>query len=107
MNLIMLTVSVPPSRADLFTDWLLGQGWPGFTSWQGWGHSDRTDHLSLDEQIQGKQKRTLISLHMPKNHGEQLIAQMHQEFAGQDIHYWETAVLSAGSLNKNPDNKSH
>jgi hypothetical protein len=99
MNQVLLTLSVPPSQADILTDWLLERGFPGFTSWQAWGHSNRTDHLTISEQIQGKQKRGMISLHLLESEYAQVVEQLQLEFQGFDIHYWVQPLMTSGSFN--------
>ncbi|MGB1092093.1 MAG: DUF3240 family protein [Oceanobacter sp.] len=95
---MLITLSVPPAASAHLTDWLLEQNLPGFSSWNGWGHGDRTEHLSVSEQIQGKQNRTFISLHLPQQQCETLLEQLHQAFEGFDIHYWISPVVKAGRL---------
>lgn len=98
MNQILLTLSVPPSQADIITDWLLERDLPGFSSWTAWGHGNRTHHLTMQEQIQGKQQRTMVSLHLDAATYRDLLDPMQQQFAGFDIHYWAHPLLTAGSF---------
>lgn len=99
-NEVLLTLSIRPAQADALTDWLLQQDLPGFTSWQGWGHGNRHHGLSLAEQIQGKQKRTLIGLHLPQSQAHQLLALLKQTFCHYDLHYWLQPLLAFGHLGK-------
>ena len=98
MNQVLLTLSVPPGQADIITDWLLEHGLPGFTSWTAWGHGNRTHNLTMQEQIQGKQKRTMVSLHLAHDSYQSTLEQLQQVFNGFDIHYWAHPVLAAGSF---------
>tara|TARA_R110002167_G_scaffold2226_2_gene11367 strand:- start:5782 stop:6132 length:351 start_codon:yes stop_codon:yes gene_type:complete len=98
-SLTLLTLSLPPRQADAITDWLLEQGLPGFSSWTGWGHSNRIGHLSISEQIQGKQNRTFVSLHLSDSQCREVIENLHLAFSGFDIHYWVEALRASGSLN--------
>ncbi|MDO6682307.1 MULTISPECIES: DUF3240 family protein [unclassified Oceanobacter] len=94
----LLTLSLPPRQADVVTDWLLQQGLPGFSSWTGWGHSNRLDQLSISEQIQGKQNRTFISLHLSEPQYQAVLENLRQRFSSFDIHYWVQALLASGRL---------
>lgn len=99
MTEVLLTISTRPQQAEAISDWLLEQSLPGFTSWQAFGHSNRSDHLSLSEQIQGKQKRTVMSLHLDAERADQLLLQLRETFPLYDIHYWLQPLLASGALN--------
>ncbi|MBU2038134.1 MAG: DUF3240 family protein [Gammaproteobacteria bacterium] len=99
MTDVLLTLSTRPQQAEAIADWLLEQNLPGFTSWQAFGHSNRNEQLSLSEQIQGKQKRTVISLHLPPQRADTLLQQLAAAFPQYDIHYWLQPLLACGALN--------
>lgn len=99
MSEVLLTLSTRPQQAEAISDWLLEQNLPGFTSWQAFGHSNRSDHLSLSEQIQGKQKRTVISLHLAADRANTLLLQLREIFPLYDIHYWLQPLQASGRLN--------
>ena len=98
MSEVLLTLSTRPAQAEAITDWLLEENLPGFTSWQAWGHSNRNEQLTLAEQIQGKQKRTMIGMHLPEEQAEEMLTKLREQFAHYDVHYWLQPLMDFGHL---------
>lgn len=98
MSEVLLTLSTRPAQAEAITDWLLEENLPGFSSWLAWGHSNRNDQLTLAEQIQGKQKRMMIGLHLPQDQAQQMLQKLRANFAHYDVHYWLQPLLEFGRL---------
>lgn len=99
---LLLTLSLPPTQEELVTDWLYEQGVIGFSSWHGWGHTgehgETPSRLSLKEQIQGKENRSFIALHLSGDRIEHLLTQLAQHQPNLNLHYWIQPVIQAGSL---------
>lgn len=99
MNQQQLTLVVPPSLEDALIDWLLDcPEVGGFTSMTGSGHGVGASSLSTAEQVTGRQRRTVLMLHVAADAAEGVLRGLGQGFAGADIHYWLTPVLDAGRL---------
>jgi hypothetical protein len=95
----LITLAVPPALEESLVDWLLSLETPiGFTSYTTYGHSSRTEGLTLAEQVAGRKKQMHFQMHMPASWVSELIVQLHQDFEGTGIHYWVTPVLKSGHI---------
>ncbi|HSH28338.1 MAG TPA: DUF3240 family protein [Thiohalobacter sp.] len=95
----LLVLSAPPALEEALIDWLLehGEG-AGFTSQPVSGHSSRHNHLSLAEQVSGRQRRVQFQIHAGAERIAALLQGVRRDFTGSDIHYWVTPLVMYGHL---------
>lgn len=98
MNQALLTLSTHPSFESELVDWLLTSNIKGFSSWNGHGHGADVAHLSIAEQVQGRQKRVFFSLEGELTQLSTLIEQLTADYPNADAHYWLQPVLIAGRI---------
>ena len=94
----LLTLSLPPAQEALLTDWLFEQGFAGFSSWQGWGHTSDPSKMTLREQIQGKENRVFVALHLEAAQADRLLHTLSACYPHLNVHFWTQPVMKAGSL---------
>ena len=95
---ILIAVNVPPVLEDRVIDWLLERQSPGFTSYNVHGHSSRHDHLSVSEQVSGRQRRLQFEVLLERESLESFIGDLSAAFAGTDSYYWATPIVATGHL---------
>ena len=96
---VLVTLTSPPSLESQIVDWLLSQnGGTGFSSATIHGHSTRHDHLSIAEQVSGRQKRMQFQIQMSGRRLDGFIEMLTADFGGADLHYWVLPVLAGGHL---------
>ena len=95
--LVVLTGS--PALESQLIDWLLLQeGGLGFTSSTVHGHSTQHDHLSIPEQVSGRQRRLQFQVQLNRNLLDEFLSKLAAEFAAADLHYWVVPLLAGGHL---------
>ena len=96
---VLIVITSPPSLESELVDWLLSQhGGTGFSSSTVNGHSTRHDHLSIAEQVSGRQRRLQFQVQLAGDRLDEFLAGLTSEFAAADLHYWVTPVLAGGHL---------
>jgi len=96
---VLVVITAPPSLESPLVDWLLLQdGGTGFSSIPVHGHSTHHDHLSIAEQVSGRQRRLQFQVQIEGERLEGLLEALRSEFAGADLHYWVVPVLAGGHL---------
>jgi len=96
---VLAVLAVPPALESQLVDWLLlREGGTGFSSTPIHGHSTRHEHLSIAEQVSGKQRRVQFQIQLDAARLDEFLSGLHQDFSGADLHYWVVPVLAGGHL---------
>jgi Protein of unknown function (DUF3240) len=96
---VMVTVNVPPALEERFVDWLLSSDVvAGFTSYVAYGHGASHDHLSVAEQVSGRQRRIEFRIQLAAETLDGFIAVLAAGFRGVDLYFVVTPVLRSGHL---------
>lgn len=95
----LLTLISAPSMEETLIDWLLTQEEiSGFSSTEIYGHGSRSTHLSLLEQVTGRQKRVQFMIHTRAEVAKQLIEDLIQKYPDTGLHYLIIPILDAGQI---------
>ncbi len=98
-NFCLLTLISAPSMEETLIDWLLTQeDISGFSSVEIYGHGSRSTHLSLLEQVTGRQKRIQFLIHTQIETAQQLITELQQRYPNTGLHYMMTPIMDAGQI---------
>ena len=98
---VLVVITSPPSLESNLVDWLLARdGGTGFSSFQLHGHSTHHDHLSVAEQVSGRQRRVQFQIQVSGSELETLLANLESDFGGADLHFWVVPVLAGGHLGR-------
>ena len=96
---VLITVNVPPAAEERFVDWLLSSDVvAGFTSVAAYGHGARHDHLSVAEQVRGRQRRIEFRMQLAADALDDFVAALEAGFRGVDLYFFATPVLRWGHL---------
>jgi hypothetical protein len=96
-SLVILNVS--PDLEESLVDWLLARkGGGGFTSFAAQGHSTRHDHLSVAEQVSGRQRRQQFQIQMATVAVEEFLDDLQKSYGGAAIHYWVLPIMRSGRV---------
>jgi hypothetical protein len=96
----LVVLSVHPQLDEQMVDWLLRYGaGTGFSSFPIRGHSGDHQHLSVAEQVSGRQKRQRFEIAMDIEAAPEFLRQLVAEFGGADVHYWVMPILVSRDLN--------
>ena len=96
---VLVVITSPPSLESQLVDWLLSQdGGTGFSSATVHGHSTHHDHLSVAEQVSGRQRRVQFQVQLDDGRLTGFLSNLKAEFDGADLHYWVLPVLAGGHL---------
>ena len=96
---VLAVISSPPSLESPLVDWLLARdGGSGFSSVAIHGHSTQHGHLSIAEQVSGRQRRLQFQVQLPKVELDRFLDDLKVEFGGADLHYWVLPVIAGGHL---------
>jgi len=96
---VLVTITSPPSLESQIVDWLLSQeDGIGFSSAAIHGHTTDHEHLSIAEQVSGRQKRIQFQVQMSGGRLDAFLGTLEADFAGADLHYWVVPVLAGGHL---------
>ena len=97
--LVVLTSS--PAVENELIDWLLSrEDEIGFTSCAVHGHSANYDHLSIAEQVIGRQRRHQIQVLLQQSLLDEFLSSLVAELGDIDLHYWVVPVLAGGRLTR-------
>lgn len=97
--LVVLTSS--PAIENELIDWLLSrEDEIGFTSCAVHGHSANYDHLSIAEQVIGRQRRHQIQVLLQQSLLDDFLGALVADLGDIDIHYWVVPVLAGGRLTR-------
>ncbi len=95
----LVTINVPPLLEEAVVDCLLSvESGDGFSSLEVNAHSASHDHLSLAEQVAGRQEQIRFQMYVPEQSLGALIKQLKHCFAGSGIHYWVMPVVESGYI---------
>lgn len=98
-DISLVTIIISPSLEETLVDWLLShEGNYGFTSFPVSGHSIRHGHLSLEEQVAGRQKQVRFEMHVRGDDVAGLLTGLKTDFTGTGLHYWVAPILESGGL---------
>ena len=98
---VLLTLVVAPEQAEVMIDWLLDHpAVRGFSSQDGSGHGSDPRRLNMEEQVVGRRPRVFFTLLLPAASAQDLLGQLHSDFAGCEVHFWLTPVLDSGRLDQ-------
>ena len=96
---VLVTISTHPALEESVIDWLLErESGPGFTSYNIRGHSSRHDHLSIAEQVSGRQNRKRFEIEIDQTVYPGFVEGLEEVFRGADVHYWITPILLSRNL---------
>ena len=94
----LLTLNVPPLLEEAMVDCLLSIESDGFSSLIVNAHGSDHQHLSLAEQVSGRQKQVRFQMYVSEQQLSELIELLKKNFSGGNIHYWVMPVLQSGSI---------
>ena len=105
MNSCLLVIIAAPSMEEVLVDWLLAYPngaeeaiLPGFTALRVDGHSVASQHLSLAEQVMGRQRRLMFQIQLAEPVARDVVGVLKHDFPGADLHYWIMPLIEAGTL---------
>ncbi len=95
----LLTINVPPLLEEAIVDCLLAiESADGFSSLSVNAHGNDPEHMSLAEQVAGRQQQTRFQMYIPEEQLNGLIEVLKRDFSGSGIHYWVLPVLDSGYI---------
>ncbi len=94
----LVTINVPVLLEEAMVDCLLSIDSDGFSSLTVNAHSSRHEHLSLAEQVAGRQKQIRFQMYISEKQLTGLIEQLRKEFPESGIQYWVLPVLESGII---------
>jgi len=96
---VLVVLTGPPALEGQLIDWLLlREDGQGFSSSAVNGHSTKHDHLSIAEQVSGRQRRVQFQVQLERSHLEEFMKELVTDFPGTDLHYWAIPLLAGGHL---------
>ena len=95
---VMLTLVGAPSLAHDLVDFLLENTEGGYLSIRGAGHGTHEVHMSIVEQVAGRQSRDVYQIHLDQEAVQRLLEQLRVQFAGAGLHWWLSPVIDSGSI---------
>jgi hypothetical protein len=96
---VLVTISTHPALEESLIDWLLErESGPGFTSYNIRGHSSKHDHLSIAEQVSGRQSRKRFEIEIDETACTSFVEGLEKAFRGADVHFWVTPILMSRNL---------
>jgi hypothetical protein len=99
MSECLLCIIATPAIEETLVDWLLGRSEiGGFSTQRIAGHSVAHQHLSLREQVAGREHKVMFCIQAPHETVQAVLADLRHELAGAGLHYWITPVLQAGRV---------
>lgn len=95
----LLSIVTTPAVEETLVDWLLErEELSGFSSHPIDGHGSRPGDLSLAEQVTGRRRKVLFTIHTECDRMQGIIETLKQDFAGAGLHYWVVPLLEAGRI---------
>jgi Protein of unknown function (DUF3240) len=102
-DLVAVSINVPPVLEESIVDWLLARaGGHGFTAYAAHGHGAAHEHLTIAEQVRGRQRRMEFRVVLPGTALEDFVADLEREFAATDLYFHALPVLVAGHCGATP-----
>jgi len=96
---VLAVITSPPSLETEIVDWLLSQDrGSGFSSANVNGHSTQHDHLSIAEQVSGRQRRVQFQVQLDAGVLDEFLESLKTVFSGADLHYWILPISAGGHL---------
>lgn len=100
---VIVTINVPPALEEALVDWLLARdSVAGFTSYRAYGHAASHEHLSVAEQVSGRQRRLEFRVVLPAGTLGPFLSDLAGRFEGADLFYVATPVLRSAHLGAAP-----
>ena len=95
----LVTLEVPPALEERVIDWLLDRSQQArFTSYPAHGYGDRHDHLSVAEQVSGRQRRLCFEIEVSMDVLGSFMNELGAAFASADLYYRIMPLLRSGRL---------
>ncbi len=95
----LVTINVPPLLEESVVDCLLAiESADGFSSLTVNAHASDHEHMSLAEQVAGRQRQIRFQMYIPEPQLNGLIDVLKSDFSGSGIHYWVMPVLDSGYI---------
>lgn len=99
MNECLLVLIITPSIENALVEWLLERDdVDGFSNIAISGHGASAHALTTAEQVAGRSRQVMFSMHLSEPVANQLIAAARSAFRGSGMHYWITPVLATGHI---------
>ena len=96
---VVVVISAHPKLDEPLVDWLLQrEPSPGFSSFPIRGHSGDHEHLTIAEQVRGRQNRHRFDVIVESARLNDFLRQLASDFGGADLSYWAVPALAFGSL---------
>jgi hypothetical protein len=96
---VLVVINIPPALEEPLVDWLLErESGVGFTSYAVHGHSAQHGHLSVAEQVRGRQRRLQFEVDLEVPQLAQFLAGLTGKFGGTDLRYRVSAVITFAHL---------
>ena len=103
-NQVLVVLTSSPANEIELIDWLLSrEDELGFTSSAVHGHSTSYQHLSIAEQVLGRQRRHQIQVVLEHARLGDFLDSLRAQLGDIDLHYWVVPVLEGGRLSRNRD----
>ncbi len=93
-----VTIHAPSALGDVVADCLLGMEVGGFTSFALSRHYIGQHHLSLAEQVLGRQRYIGMQISLDSDGVAALLNLLKSEFAGSGVEYWVTPIIQYGRV---------
>lgn len=95
----VVALNVAPALEERVVDWLLErEDSLGFTSYAANGHGRSHEHLSVAEQVSGRQRRLEFHVEVPAESVDSFVAGLSAAFGGADVYYFVLPVIRSGHL---------
>jgi len=95
----LVSVNVPPILEEGVVDCLLAiEPEIGFSSTAVNAHTSNHEHLSLAEQVAGRQTQIHFQMYILENQLTGLTKALKHNFSGSGIRYWVTPVIESGEI---------
>lgn len=95
----LLTLNTPPSLEEDVVDCLLStENANSFSSYSVYAHEQGNEHLSIAEQVSGRQRKICFRILIGKKELAILINQLKLEFSGSGLKYSVVPVIEFGEI---------
>ncbi len=94
----LVTINVPPLLEEAVVDCLLAFNSDGFSSLTVNAHTTEHEHMSLAEQVAGRQQQVRFQMYISEKSLDDLIKQLKCHFSGSGIHYWVSPVIESAYI---------
>lgn len=98
--LCKLTIAFPPAAEDLIVNLVLTSDPPlrGFTTLSAEGHGEDFSTATIQENVKGRVRRSLMVLILPRRRATALLDEIREKAAIPRLVYWTEAVEDFGRL---------